>query len=251
MALIWHKTAQSVRYEVRTAGNTRRLYTDGVLHSQFNPRQPVTGSVWDLLMLPAFFYPPGTVRRVLVLGVGGGAVIRQLQAFLQPEQIVGVDLSALHLTVARRFFGVRGRRVRLYQADAVDWVHGYEGPPFDLVIDDVFGGEDGEPVRAVEASAVWFQALLRLLSRQGALVMNFVSGDELRRSAYFSQARIARRFKAAFQLTTPQDANAVAAFLRTEAQSGALRRRLAEMPLLDTGRKTCRLRYRIRSIARP
>ena len=101
MALLWHKQDGNTRYEVRSAGNTRRLYTNGVFHSQYNSTQPVTGSVWDLLLLPAFFLPASSLKRVLVLGVGGGAVIRQLNHFLQPEQIVGVELNPVHLEVAR------------------------------------------------------------------------------------------------------------------------------------------------------
>lgn len=75
MAVLWEKHVDGVRYQVRAAGRTRRFYTDGVFHSQYNPLNPVTGHVWDLLMIPAFFYATGSVGRVLVLGVGGGAVI--------------------------------------------------------------------------------------------------------------------------------------------------------------------------------
>ncbi len=75
MAIVWSKKVAETRYEVRSAGSPLRLYTDGVFHSQYNPEQLLTGHVWDLLMLPAFFYPKNTIKRVLVLGVGGGAVV--------------------------------------------------------------------------------------------------------------------------------------------------------------------------------
>src|SRR5690606_1943682 len=87
MALIWSKRHGNVKYEVRSAGNTRRLYSNGVFHSSYNPSRAITGGVWDLLMMPAFLYPPGAIRRVLLLGVGGGTVIRQLQAFVRPREI--------------------------------------------------------------------------------------------------------------------------------------------------------------------
>jgi len=61
---------------VRSAGYSLRLYTDGVFHTQYNPGNPLTGHIWDLLMLPAFFYEPDTIKRVLVLGVGGVASIQ-------------------------------------------------------------------------------------------------------------------------------------------------------------------------------
>ena len=138
MSLLWEKRTAGAHYQVRQAGRSLRLYTNGVFHSQYNPRRPVTGSVWDLLWLPAFFYPPDKLQRILVLGVGGGAVIRHLRRFIQPEKIVGVELSKIHLSIARRFFGIGGDDVELYQADAVDWVERYSGPPFDMIIDDLF-----------------------------------------------------------------------------------------------------------------
>ena len=72
MALLWEKRAGGVCYQVRTAGNTVRLYTNGVLHTQYNPTRLLTGSVWDLLLLGALFVPRERMRRVLLLGVGGG-----------------------------------------------------------------------------------------------------------------------------------------------------------------------------------
>jgi spermidine synthase len=87
VSLLWERRIGGTLYQVRNAGRTRRLYTNGVFHSQYNPARPVTGSVWDLLLLPAFFYAPGELRRVLVLGVGGGAVIQQMPS-------TGCDVTA-------------------------------------------------------------------------------------------------------------------------------------------------------------
>ncbi|MFC6979877.1 hypothetical protein ACFQH7_14350 [Microbulbifer taiwanensis] len=94
---------------MRSHGASVRLYSNGVFHSQWNPRDPLKGSLWELLLLPAFFLPGRQVRSVLLLGVGGGALIRLLQQFVGPEKIVGVDLDATHLRIARKYFGVQGR----------------------------------------------------------------------------------------------------------------------------------------------
>ena len=71
MALIWKTDLQGVHYEVRRAGRTLRLYANGVQHSEFHPKRLLTGSVWDLLWLPALLHEPSRFRRVLVLGLGG------------------------------------------------------------------------------------------------------------------------------------------------------------------------------------
>ncbi len=245
MALLWHKQDGATRYEVRSAGKTRRLYTNGVFHSQYNSQQPVTGSVWDLLLLPAFFMPPGEVQRVLVLGVGGGAVIRQLNHFLSPQQIVGVELNPVHLEVAREYFEVEAANVELVEADARWWLKQYRGEPFDMIIDDLFTDTDGDPQRAVLADGPWMRGLLKHLSPEGVLVCNFGSPQELKESAWFQQPAIGKRFAAAFQLTTPLYENAIGAFLRRPSESAVLRQRLRSLPGLNPDNKTSKLSYRI------
>ncbi len=177
MAVLWEKRVNGVSYEVRTAGRTRRLYSDGVFHSQYNPARPVTGHVWDLLMIPAFFHAPGSVRRVLVLGVGGGAVIALLQRFVAPRAMVGVELNPLHLFVARRFFGITQRSVHLVRADARTWIRDYDGPPFDMIIDDLFGEQNGEPVRAVEMQVPCRSRCLSSCSNHATRISTALTGS--------------------------------------------------------------------------
>ncbi len=246
MAVIWERRLGNACYQVRTAGRSVRLYTNGVFHSQYNPQRPATGNIWDLLFIPAFFRPPGTIRRVLVLGVGGGAVIRQLQHFIEPETIVGVELSKVHLGIARRFFGVGGAGVELIEADAVDWVRGWRGEPFDMIIDDLFGDDDGEPARAVQATGRWVGALAACLAPDGMIVSNFATRGELTGSAYRQLPRYRRLFKSGFWLATPQNHNAVGVFLRSAATQSDLRKRLCRIPQLNPDLKSTGLRYRIR-----
>ena len=248
MALLWSKRTGGTRYEVRAAGNTLRLYTDGVFHSQYNPTNPITGSVWDLLFLPAFFYPPQRIKRVLVLGVGGGAVIRQLQCFVDPDAIVGVELDATHLRLAKKYFGLRSKKITLIQDDALHWVNAYDGEKFDLIIDDVFAEHDGLPVRAVNADLKWYRLLLRHLNPDGVIVSNFISSGEMKQCAYFTAPDLRKQFTSAFRLTTPVTENSVAVFLKIPAQSAELRSNLNAHPLLARALKAHKLRYHIRRI---
>jgi len=248
MSILWERDTGDTLYQVRQAGRTMRLYTNGVLHSQYNPGRPLTGSVWDLLFLPAFFYPPASIRRVLVLGVGGGAVIQQLRQFVQPDMIVGVELNPVHLSVARRFFAVKGKGVQLIRANAVDWIKQYRGPPFDIIIDDLFGDADGEPQRAVFADQAWARSLTGCLSSEGMIVSNFASRLELMVSAYLENSSVRKSFDSAFHLSTAQNYNAVGVFLKKPATTRQLRDRLRKVPRLDTRPPASRLNYSIRTL---
>jgi spermidine synthase len=248
MAVIWTKTANGARFEVRRAGHSIRLYTNGVFHSQYNPSRPIAANVWNLLLLPAFFRPAGSIGRALVLGVGGGAVIRLLHDFVRPQQTIGVELDPTHLYIARRFFGVTRDRASLVNADAADWLSRYRGPKFDLVIDDLFGETDGEPVRSVEADAVWLAKLSRSLAGDGVLVMNFVSNSALRDASRTLQRIAPQRFANAFRLSLPGYENAIGAFLAQPSAARQLRRMLR---IADVRGATglSRLPYRIERIS--
>ncbi|MDQ2075508.1 spermidine synthase [Marinimicrobium sp. ABcell2] len=246
MALLWfHQDQDGNRYEVRSAGSSLRLYTNGVFHSQYNPRQPMGGGIWDLLLLAAFLRPPTGNERVLVLGVGGGAVIRQWNDFLKPALIVGVELNPVHLDVARAHFQVAAPNVTLLEADARLWLEAYDGPGFDVVIDDLFGDKDGEPARAVAADAPWCHSLRRLLNPGGRLVMNFDSAAGLTRSAPVVNPQVRRHFATGLDLSIRHYANHIGVFCREKPDLNAFAQRLQTVPALDRRRQDCRLDFRL------
>ena len=245
MAILWQKSINNINYEVRTAGQTRRLYTDGVFHSQYNPEHEVIGGVWDALMLPVLFYPPETIKRVLVLGVGGGAVIQQLQRYIKPVEIVGIELNPVHIMVAKRFFGVTKEVAQLIQADAVEWIENYSGPPFDMIIEDLFGEKEGEPVRAVKANKAWFEKLNTHLSAEGVLVMNFTSANDFKNCAALSYKKISAHFSSIFKFTLTHYDNVIGAYLKVPATTQMLRRNINA---IDELKKSKKLDFHVRKL---
>lgn len=182
MALLWKKQHGDTSYEVRSAGGSIRLYSNGVFHSQWNPRNVIANALWDLLVVPAFFHAPGRPKRVLVLGLGGGAAVLQLRALFQPSQITCIELDAVHLKIAKRWFGLRDASIELCHADAQKWLSEYTGPPFDYIIDDLFGHFTGEAMRSVAVDSQWANTLCSHLSEEGILVVNFSDVRELARA---------------------------------------------------------------------
>ena len=243
MAVLWQTTVDDVHYEVRTAGESRRLYTNGVLHSQYHPGNVVTGSVWDLLFLPSLFLSPEKVSRILVLGVGGGSVIHQLLRFVNPDIVVGIELSEEHLFVAKNFFGLDHSKVVLHQADAIEWMKYYQGQPFDIIIDDLYGEDSGQPVRAVDLTADWIGLLRDNLSEHGLLVVNTVSPKELAASSLLRDKIVRSAFVSRYKLTTPLCHNAVGAFFKQECFLQDFESRISDTPLLSLCEKKGRLRY--------
>jgi len=236
------------RYEVRAAGSSLRLYNNGILHSQFSERCPATGSVWDLLWLPGLFRIDGMPRRILLLGAGAGTVIRQLTSVYGPLDITAVESDPIHLEIAREHFGVTDSMATLELADAAEFVGRYRGPPFDLVIDDLFGGQGGVAARARAFDGAWFRKLKHCLTRDGILSINFADRIERRASVVGSLFGSGKRFRSGFELRAPGIENIVCGLLPFNAQSADLRAHLQATPQLSALLRRGRLRFSVRAM---
>ncbi len=211
MTTLFETEAGGTRYSVRQAGASLRLYSNGVFHSQWNPERPFAGGIWDCLSLPALYRPRVEMRRILLLGVGGGAVVRQLERLLPFGSLTGVDLDGVHLNIARDWFGVNDARVELIESEAAAWLGAYGGEPFDLVIDDVFTHVEGEPIRAIGLDDAWVAELTKALAPEGVLIVNAVSSRQLKRAVPVLRAaglQFGQRW------TQPTYANAIGALSR-------------------------------------
>lgn len=194
MAVVWEQNIEGHHYEVRTAGASIRLYRNGVNHSQWNPNRPLSGSIWDLIVLPALFRPEGEIQDVLVLGFGAGSVGRQIQELIQPERIVGVELDPIHLSIADGFFEC-AEACEMIAADAVEWVQeSEEQGMYDVIIEDLYGEEEGIPVRCVPMDEDWCEKLCALLKPGGILIFNMIEPEKVKHLPMFKSKKLAKRF---------------------------------------------------------
>jgi len=217
MALAWQKSCDGIDYEVRTAGHSIRLYTNGVFHSQWNPKRVLANALWDLLVLPGFLTQRTKPLRILVLGVGGGTVLRQALQLFPVGKIVGVDLDKVHLKIARDWFGLgNDRRISLVHADAGQWIARQRSDQFDLVIDDLFGHHNGEAVRAIDMDAAWISQLKRVSKTDSVIVANTGDVAELRsaRRLLRKMERTATAATEGYTLQHPSYENCIIALLQ-------------------------------------
>jgi len=253
MATIFHKKIKQVDYQIRQAGDSIRLYTDGVLHTQYHQSKHITGSVWDLLFLPSLLVNNDKPLRILVLGVGGGAILRMFDHFLNCSNITGIELNPNHIELAERFFKVKGQAFELVEADAIEWVKNYSvfEQKFDLIIDDLFYEEDGEPIKLVPPTSSWFYHLSSMLKPDGVVVMNFVGSKSAKQAAVLSNVdgapkELVARFPYVLHLTTPFYDNHVLAMSAQEISPQQLKYKIQQHPELAKLKKE--LRYSVKSI---
>ena len=260
MALIWERRYRGSHYEVRSAGKSLRLYTDGIFHSQWNSAAPLSGNLWDLLILPAFLLTDASANReglsrACILGVGGGAVLNQLNFFFRLQRLIGVDLDKIHLLVAEKYFGVNQSNTQLRHMSAQQWVEMAikKEQRFNYLVEDLFLGAVSSSqasnichaVRAIEANREWLTKLSQLVLPKGLLVMNYESLSQLRRAVALQQdgelgaagnvsqagklfGQQDHQFSAVYALLKPRYHNAIAVYIKGPCEYRSLKKYLLE-----------------------
>lgn len=249
MALIWQENSNSNEYQIRSAGKSLRLYRNGVFHTQYHPQRIVTGDIWELLLLASLNIPANA--RVLVLGVGGGAIINLLNYFVKPAHIDVLDIDETILELCKRFFLSEKENVSFYCADARQWVSKKgkskgktTATGYDLIIEDVFGEQDGQPKRIFPFDKPWLEELDALLDKTGRLVTNFETSAQYRNSPAIQDPQVLQKlaFKSAIRFSSPRYQNNIVMFAKTDIQGGDVRKTILETPLLRKQHKHYYLR---------
>lgn len=229
MAVIWSRTIESNHYEVRTAGASLRLYRNGVHHSQWNPNRPLNGSIWDLLILPALHREQGSVNSALLLGFGAGTAGRLLNEVAGVERVVGVELDPIHLSIADGFFEC-SEGCELVAGDAVEWVRaGGEGEQFDFVLDDLYGEDEGIPLRYAPLDLDWFRSVSQLVAPGGMLVLNTVEPEKVPTLAALKNRELRARYKHVKMFSMEGYENRILAFSEQPLNQDVFTERLREV----------------------
>lgn len=254
--LLWESHQNGNHYVLKKAGGSRRLYRNRVFHSQCHLSRIANGGVWDMLWLPCFMqYQPQSKhkkpKRILLLGVGLGASLVKLRTFMPGALITAVDIDPVHLQLAKSLIKENASFLKRKQAfkqltfvcgDAIAWLQSYCGPPFDIIVDDLFidgRGATGaskvsaDPCRVIalnqfpkagqenkKANKSWLSLLHSNLNQSAVLIANCESARAVT-EGYQAWARFSKCNRGA-ALRTEHYENRVAFFLKDAAVKGAI-----------------------------
>lgn len=94
-------------------------------------------------MFTSYLYQPNP-RRVLIVGLGGGAIVRFLTHYEPDAQIDAVEIDPVVVKLADQYFGARtGGNVRIHTADAVKFIEA-TSDRYDLIMMDAFLRPSGD-----------------------------------------------------------------------------------------------------------
>jgi spermidine synthase len=106
-------------------------------------------------------------ERVLMLGLGGGAMLRHLAAYLPDTELIAVERDPDVIALARDYFRIDRKVLR---ADAEDAVAAFAGE-FDAILVDLYDASGGARV----AETFWTDCVAALRSG-GAIAINWAGG---------------------------------------------------------------------------
>ncbi|MEM0969261.1 MAG: hypothetical protein AAGJ31_07935, partial [Verrucomicrobiota bacterium] len=121
-------------------------------------------------------------ERILIVGLGGGGMVRFAQHALPDTVIEAIEIDPAVVSVADHFFGTRsGGRVHVHTADAFDFFQQESHGPFDVIYLDAFlkptvnpnASENTKRLKTVS----FLQDMRSQLAPGGLLAVNLIEAD--------------------------------------------------------------------------
>jgi spermidine synthase len=123
----------------------------------------------------ATIYPP-EIKRVLVLGLGGGSIPVYLHRFLPEATIDVVEIDPGIIAVAKKYFGMRETgRLHLIESDGRVFLNRHR-EPYDIIIVDVF---TGSYIPFHMMTKEFYQLVRSRLNPHGVAAINILPAEKL------------------------------------------------------------------------
>ena len=203
------------RLRILELGHRRTLLfvrDDGqvTIHSEVNLASPHTLSVPYMRTMFASYLFHERPERVLIVGLGGGSMVRFLEHY-DPSVIVdAIDLDPQMLEIADEYFGTRpSENIHLIAADGFEFIrrtqHEYDVIFMDAFLNPDFESDDsGAPLRMKEAP--FYDVVLEKLTPEGVVSFNLTPHSGLSEEI----KGIRRAFPQTYLFQPPRDHNLIA-----------------------------------------
>lgn len=121
--LIYETESAYYYIQVVQLGSVRELILDEghAVHSVYDPHRLLTGEYWDDFLIAPLFqrhFNPAQVRRIALLGLGGGTAARLFAAAYPGVQMDAAEIDPAVVQVARRFFHLDEPHLQVHTEDA-------------------------------------------------------------------------------------------------------------------------------------
>jgi len=121
-----------------------------------------------------------SVKTCLVLGLGGGGVVRAIKRFWPRVAIIGVEIDPIMIELGTKYMNLKDNRTKIVIGDAMKFVKQQieKKKKYDLVLVDMYVG-DTIPSKFV--SPAFYTLIKKLLEKDGITVINRLYYGEKRK----------------------------------------------------------------------
>lgn len=160
----------------RSEGNLIKVIERfGSLHLTINGRpqtNPQYRANWRKLLTQCVQPASLTVSNILVLGLGGGDVIRVAQILWPAAHITAIEIDQEVIEVAKNYFDLRNTKsLKIICENAMDFLD-KNRDKFDVVIVDLY---EGDVVPSFVDSDIFISKIIESTNKNGFAVFNFAS----------------------------------------------------------------------------
>lgn len=193
--------------EVIDQGDRRSLlFGGGVLQSSISLSAPHNLALSYTRYMMASLLLDDEPKRILIVGVGAGSLVRFLHHHFPEARIDGIDISASVIDLAERYFHLpQSSRITIRCDDGRDFLKNRkEEDNYDLILIDAF---DTFGMSESIYISSFFESCLDHLSINGILSLNLWSGDQARMERV--AAEITELFESILELPVPNRGNVI------------------------------------------
>lgn len=195
-------------FEIWKSSSAVEFRVKGAIHAWYHSKRFLTGLAWDLIAAAPLLKASGPPRSVLMLGLAGGTSFRILRHLLPDCQLVAVDIDEEMIDLAREHMHLDETGVEVVIADAYTWVKNTKRR-FDVVIDDLYLAGKSDVYRPRDWDHQWISTLKNLLTPEGVLAVNLVTGEGHRKMQSQTRRCMLDEFEVVRTIRTPGAMNEV------------------------------------------
>ena len=169
-----YETTSPFSGEIKVIENNhgRRLVVGGYTQSRSLKESGRSKGYWDAFVE---FDPPKTgLKEILILGLGAGTMAKLLTRKFGPVPIDAIEIDPVIAEVAKSYFDLKERNVKIIIADAADYLC-RTTKKYDLICVDAF--QWGDVPSQCERDE-FYQNLAQALNTDGVVIFNRILNDD-------------------------------------------------------------------------
>jgi spermidine synthase len=133
-------------------------------------------------------------KKVLILGLAAGSMVKRLHTYLSGFTLTGVDLDPAMIHIGKKYFHLQeGKNLKIHISDAYDFMKNMaEGKTFHLVISDLFiGCETGQKL----LSEAFVRLIYKHVAKGGMYIANMSYNKPHKNNSDLFWEKVKKRFE--------------------------------------------------------